>query len=714
MSRLHALDATRALALLLGVVLHATMSFFLGFPAQDASAPSTTLAVSFYGIHLFRMSVFFVLAGFFAHLLMQRRGLRGFVRDRGKRIVVPMTVGWLLLAPLTIAIVIWGMARSYPELPAEVAEAVVADRGFPLIHLWFLYYLVVFYAAAVLLRAVAASSPLRDGQFGARLDRLSAFALRTRLAPLLLAVPTFWILYRDPNWALWFGIPTPDHGLMPQVPATIAYGSAFLVGWLLGRQHGLLDVLRRQWAGNLVHAIGLTLLCLWIIGPLPDLAAPTVLDGPSWLRAVYAGAYALAIWCWSFGLIGAALRYFDRASAWRRYLADASYWIYLVHLPLVFALQVLLMALPLHWSLKFPLIVGASMAVLLLSYHVLVRSTVLGEMLNGRRLPRRTGQGVQGPNDATAQPASALAAVPAADSEAGASVVVAELRQVGKRYGKQTAQDQLDLCVRSGEVLALLGPNGAGKSTTIGLWLGLLQPDRGEATLLGGSPLDVHSRLGVGVMMQDVALAATLRVRELLRLTTSYYRNPRPVDEVLQLAGIEALAGRPYGRLSVGQKRQVQFALAICGRPALLFLDEPTVGLDVQAREAVWRSVRRLRAEGCAIVLTTHYLEEAEALADRVAVLHRGQRIAEGSVEQIRSLVAHSRIQCLSTLAVNEVRAWPGVLDAERRDQHLHLTTADPEAVVRRLLQADPRLSRLQVQPAGLAEAFQELTREAA
>jgi ABC-type multidrug transport system ATPase subunit len=178
--------------------------------------------------------------------------------------------------------------------------------------------------------------------------------------------------------------------------------------------------------------------------------------------------------------------------------------------------------------------------------------------------------------------------------------------------------------VQPGELLAVLGPNGAGKSTAIGLWLGLLEPDSGSVSLFGGSPFDGASRLGVGVMMQEVTLTPMLTGREQIALAASAYREPLSVDETVELTATAAIADRRYGKLSAGQKRQLQFALAVCGRPRLLFLDEPTVGLDVQAREAMWRTVRRLRDDGCAIVLTTHYLEEAEALADRVVVLTRG------------------------------------------------------------------------------------------
>jgi ABC-type multidrug transport system ATPase subunit len=291
---------------------------------------------------------------------------------------------------------------------------------------------------------------------------------------------------------------------------------------------------------------------------------------------------------------------------------------------------------------------------------------------------------------------------------------LATLEGVHKRYGTTVALAGLDLAVRRGELLAVLGPNGAGKSTAISVLLGLLEPDAGTARLFGASPLDVESRRRVGVMMQEVGLTPELRVRELVELTASYYPAPLGVNETLALTRLEALASRPYQKLSAGQKRQVQFALAICGRPPLLFLDEPTVGLDVEAREAMWRTVRELLRQGCSIVLTTHYLEEAEALADRVAVLANGRLIASGSVEEIRAVVSRKHITCSTALSADEVGTWPGVLSAVRSVNRLQVTVSDAEGVVRRLLAVDDGVRDLEVKQAGLAEAFSELTKEAA
>ena len=291
---------------------------------------------------------------------------------------------------------------------------------------------------------------------------------------------------------------------------------------------------------------------------------------------------------------------------------------------------------------------------------------------------------------------------------------VAVLDGVTLRYGAVTALDRLDLDVRPGELLALLGPNGAGKSTSVAALLGLVRPQAGQATLFGADPQRVEARRRIGVMLQSAVLPATLTVAELLRLTASYYPAPRPLDESAALAGLTDLLKRPYGKLSGGQQRRVQFALALCGRPELLFLDEPTVGMDIDARERLWAAMRTVVAQGCAVVLTTHYLEEAEALAQRVVVLGRGRVLSEGSVDELRKRVALTRIRCVSDLDAAAVATWPDVASAAREDGHLRIATAQAEAVVRRLLDADPALCELEVQRAGLAEAFTELTRETA
>jgi ABC-type multidrug transport system ATPase subunit/peptidoglycan/LPS O-acetylase OafA/YrhL len=708
--RLHALDAVRAFALLLGVVFHAGFSFLPGLIpgvwAMTDNSPSTAIGVLLYTSHIFRMSLFFFVAGFFARMMFQRKGARGFWSNRAKRILLPLVAGWLVLFPSIAVVWIWGITRTFggvlPPPPADMPPA--PPGAFPLTHLWFLYYLLVLYVLFMLGRAVFCAID-RRGALRAIVDAAVRGGVSTGVAALLLPVPLALSLYARNDWIAWFGIPTPDQSIIPAWASLIGYGTAMAFGWLIHRQMDLLTTWRKQWPLMLVGGATATGLCLSIVGLHPVFAPMT----SGLAKLGYALAYGVAIWCWTFAIVGAATQFMSQPNSKVRYLSDASYWIYLVHLPVVAACQVLVGRLPWHWSIKFPLILIVSMAFLLVTYHYLVRSTFIGQILNGRKYPRNPKSGTSNPAPRVPDPESGRR-----PADSGQRNSLATLSGVHKRYGQTVALAGLDLDVRRGELLAVLGPNGAGKSTAISLWLGLLEPDAGTVQLLGGSPADVEPRRHVGVMMQEVGLTPELRVRELIALTASYYPAPLETDETLALTRLEALANRPYAKLSAGQKRQVQFALAICGRPALLFLDEPTVGLDVEARDTMWRAVRELVAQGCSIVLTTHYLEEAEALADRVAVLAGGRLLASGSVDDIRSVVSRKQITCSTTVSLEEVGAWPGVLAVTRSAQRLHVTATDAEAVVRRLLVADQGVRDLEVRQAGLAEAFTELTKEAA
>ena len=289
--------------------------------------------------------------------------------------------------------------------------------------------------------------------------------------------------------------------------------------------------------------------------------------------------------------------------------------------------------------------------------------------------------------------------------------VLARLHGARKSYGNVLALDNLDLQLHGGQVLALLGANGAGKSTAVGLLLGLLAPDAGEVSVMGQSPHALQMRRQCGVMLQSAGIPERLKVGELLELSRSYYPDPRSVADCVAMAGLEGLLDRRYGKLSGGQQRRVQFAIAICGRPRVLFLDEPTTGLDIEARQKLWQAIRELVAEGSAVLLTTHYLEEAEALADRVAVVDRGCLVAEGSVAEIRARVSQRRIRCITAIDAQGVAKWPDVREATRDGDYLRIVADAAEPVVRRLLDADPHLHELEVQRAGLADAFLELTR---
>ena len=700
--RLHALDAVRGFALIAGVVLHATMSFLPGFGAQGwpltDNSSSVALGVTFYVIHIFRMTTFFVIAGFFGRVLLHRGGVRAFVSNRSTRVVIPLVVGWIVFFPMVATAMVWARGEAPP--PGEILRQ--AALSFPLAHLWFLYVLTLMYVAALIVRHGMIQPIDRTGHLREWVDRQLRRLTTWSVLPLVLAAPLLGVLALSPAWARWFGIPTPDTSLIPNVPAMVAFGTAFLFGWLLQRQPDLLRVIERRWALHFVLAVSLTAACLSITGLAPEYMR---IAGRSTLP--YAFYYAVSVWCWTFAVLGIGLRFFASESAARRYVADASYWIYLAHLPVVFWLQLAVKDLPWHWSVKFALIMTVAMVVLFASYHFLVRYTLIGETLNGPRQRRSRSR----LNTRNAEPERSD---PGSRVPDPGSICLASLSDVRKHYDKTVALDGLSLEVRPGELLAVLGPNGAGKSTAISLMLGLQEPDAGSVRLFGVAPDRLEARTHIGVMMQEASLAQELRVRELIDLTTSYYPAPFSVDETLALTHTTALADRPYAKLSAGQKRQVQFALAVCGRPALLFLDEPTVGLDVQARETLWATLRHLVAQGSSIVLTTHYLEEAEALADRVAVLAKGRLITSGSVDEMRALVARKRIRCTTSLTPDLVRTWPGVTGASFEGAYLQIVATDADAVVRRLLATDAHARDLEVQRAGLAEAFTELTQEAA
>ena len=292
------------------------------------------------------------------------------------------------------------------------------------------------------------------------------------------------------------------------------------------------------------------------------------------------------------------------------------------------------------------------------------------------------------------------------------SPVVAELRGTSKSFGTVAALRKVDLAIRAGELLALLGPNGAGKTTAVKLFLGLMRPTAGSVSVFGGNPVDSEVRVRTGVMLQVGKVPETLKVREHIDLFSSYYPQPLPLDETLAIAGLEEIKNRIFGELSGGQKQRLLFALAVCGDPDLLFLDEPTVGLDVEARRLLWEQIRKLVARGKTVLLTTHYLEEADALADRVVVVNRGEVIAEGTPAEIKAKTSGRRIRCMSALDIETIGAFPGVLEIRRDRSGYEIRAVEAEPILRELFLRDPTLTGIEVSSAGLEEAFLALTQE--
>jgi ABC-2 type transport system ATP-binding protein len=288
---------------------------------------------------------------------------------------------------------------------------------------------------------------------------------------------------------------------------------------------------------------------------------------------------------------------------------------------------------------------------------------------------------------------------------------VAELRDATKRFGDVLALDDVSLQVRRGEVLAVLGPNGAGKTTAVSLLLGLLRPTSGTALLFGSDPTDMAAKVNVGAMLQISGVPATLTVREHLQTFANYYPDPMPVAEAIERTSLTEVADRLYGKLSGGQRQRLHFALAMIGNPSLLFLDEPTTGLDVESRRHFWQQVRGFLAGGRTVVLTTHYLEEADALSDRIIVMDKGRILAEGTPATIKAQTAGRRVRAVTDMGDAELRSLPGVVSMERVGAAVDLLSTAAEATVSALLASGREISDLQVTDVGLEQAFLALTR---
>jgi ABC-2 type transport system ATP-binding protein len=286
---------------------------------------------------------------------------------------------------------------------------------------------------------------------------------------------------------------------------------------------------------------------------------------------------------------------------------------------------------------------------------------------------------------------------------------VAELQNVTKRFGNVTALDGLSLEVESGELVSLLGANGAGKTTAVRLLLGLSKPSAGAARIFSEDPRQRSARTRVGAMLQVAKVPDLLKVREHIALFSSYYPKPLPMADIIEAAGLNGIENRLFGDLSGGQKQRVLFALAICGDPQLLFLDEPTVGMDIEARRALWRVIRGFVQRGGSVLLTTHYLEEADSLSDRVIVINRGKVVAQGTPAELKQANTGRRIKCVTRLALDVVRNVSGVRHVRQDGVALDIVSDRPEQTVRELLALDEELFGLEVISQALDDAYLSL-----
>ncbi|HEY3922645.1 MAG TPA: ABC transporter ATP-binding protein [Gaiellaceae bacterium] len=286
-----------------------------------------------------------------------------------------------------------------------------------------------------------------------------------------------------------------------------------------------------------------------------------------------------------------------------------------------------------------------------------------------------------------------------------------ELKALAKSYGEIRAVRGIDVSVAAGETVALLGPNGAGKSTTIDMLLGLLAPDGGTATVFGHTPTKAVDDGLVAAMLQTGGLIRDLRVRELVTLAGSLYPKPLDVGEVLKLAGIEPIAEQMTQKLSGGQTQRVRFAVALVADPELLVLDEPTAAMDVEGRRDFWATMREFASRGKTVLFATHYLEEADAYADRVVLMAAGRVVADGAPTEIKALVGHRTIRAtLHDAPLEALERLDGVTHAERHGESIVLACSDSDAAIRALLAAFPSARDIEIRGAGLEEAFIQLT----
>jgi ABC-2 type transport system ATP-binding protein len=290
------------------------------------------------------------------------------------------------------------------------------------------------------------------------------------------------------------------------------------------------------------------------------------------------------------------------------------------------------------------------------------------------------------------------------------TTTVVELEGARKRYGAVEALRGVDLRIGAGEIVAMLGPNGAGKTTSISLMLGLRRPTAGRARLFGLDPGDRRARSRTGVMLQESGVPGTLTVREIVDLVRAYYPRPLPAARAIALAGLAERADTRVGQLSGGERQRVYFALAVCGDPELLVLDEPTVGMDVEARQAFLASMRELADAARTIVLTTHYLEEADALARRIVVIDRGVVIADAAPAALKARMPSKRVSFRLAAGFDVALDGLPASAVERTGDRVRLLSAEPETVLRELFRRGVAVTDLEVVGADLEDAFLALT----
>ncbi|MDO3383678.1 acyltransferase family protein [Gilvimarinus algae] len=387
--RLDYLDAVRAFALLLGIVFHASLSFlpvYIGWAVMDVST-SNLVAHFMLVSHSFRMELFFLVAGFFSHMTFHRAGAGPFVRSRLLRIAVPFGVGWFLLRPLLISGWVMGMQslRGEVDFSAAMLQSWVSfmeSMGNPFTgtHLWFLYYLLVITALVLAIRSLVGLLGAWGRSVTRAADAAAAWLCHSPAGMVVLALPTAAALWFMNHW----GMDTPDRSLVPQLPVLLIYTGCFGFGWLLQRQSHLMESFSRLTPARLLMTLLAVIAAVYLSGFQARTGHPQYVT----FKLAFVLSYALMMWSLVALTIGVFRRCLNRPREWVRYLADASYWLYLIHLPIVVWLQIAFAEVPWHWAVKLALISGITVAVSLLLYDLLIRQTFIGTVLNGRRKQR--------------------------------------------------------------------------------------------------------------------------------------------------------------------------------------------------------------------------------------------------------------------------------------------------------------------------------------
>src|SRR5690606_4267761 len=288
---------------------------------------------------------------------------------------------------------------------------------------------------------------------------------------------------------------------------------------------------------------------------------------------------------------------------------------------------------------------------------------------------------------------------------------VLEVRSLVHRYGERVAVDGVDLTVAPGEIVALLGPNGAGKTTLVRNVIGLVRGESGAVRVAGGDPKDARIRRRMGVVQQSVGFPRSLTVGEsVIRAAARKGKSAAEARSAVTEMGLPGLGGGRAGKLSGGQQQRLQLAMGLVSDPILLVLDEPTEGLDVEARRRFWATIQSRRADGAGVLVTTHLVEEAASIADRVVVLDEGRIVAVGTPDELRRRLPGRRVEAWTTIPIEEIRSLDGVHSAARRGERTVITTTDSETVVRALLDLDPGARDLTVATATLEDALVAIT----